>query len=111
MKAVSKAEVGKGGNIILHKVLKVITDAGELDPEDVLLLNSNEIDEYKRWEERRYAIAKDAMVGIIANSHNDDYRYTERGCSQNYTYKLQRSDIAHSAVLYADALLSELSGK
>lgn len=31
------------------------------------------------WEQRRYEIAKDAMVGIIANSHNDDYRYVERG--------------------------------
>jgi hypothetical protein len=34
-------------------------------------------------------IAKDAMVGIIANSHDDDYRFVERGCSQNYKYKLK----------------------
>jgi hypothetical protein len=60
------------------------------------------------WEQRRYEIAKDAMVGIIANSHDDDYRYEERGCSQNYKYKLQRADIAHRAVLYADALIAEL---
>lgn len=60
------------------------------------------------WEQRRYEIAKDAMVGIIANSHNDDYRYVERGCSQNYKYKLERIDIVHRAVLYADALIAEL---
>ena len=60
------------------------------------------------WEQRRYEIAKDAMVGIIANSHNDDYRYVERGYSQNYKYKLKRTDIVHRAVLYADALIAEL---
>lgn len=60
------------------------------------------------WEQRRYEIAKDAMVGIIANSHDDDYRYVERGCSQNYKYKLERTDIVHRSVLYADALIAEL---
>ena len=60
------------------------------------------------WEQRRYEIAKDAMAGIIANSSNDDYRYEERGCLQNYKYKLRRADIAHRAVLYADALIAEL---
>ena len=63
------------------------------------------------WEQRRYEIAKDAMVGIIANSHNYDYRYVERRCSQNYTYKLERADIVHRAVLYADALIAELKKK
>lgn len=63
------------------------------------------------WEHRRYEIAKDAMAGIIANSNNDDYRYEERGCSQNYKYKLRRADIAHRAVLYADALIAELKRK
>lgn len=63
------------------------------------------------WEHRRYEIAKDAMAGIIANSSKDDYRYEERGCSQNYKYKLQRADIAHRAVLYADALIAELKRK
>ena len=60
------------------------------------------------WEHRRYEIAKDAMAGIIANSNNDDYRYEERGCSQNYKYKLRRADIAHRAVMYADALVERL---
>lgn len=60
------------------------------------------------WEQRRYEIAKEAMVGIIANSHDDDYRYVERGHSQNYKYKLQRVDIVHRAVMYADALIAEL---
>lgn len=60
------------------------------------------------WEQRRYEIAKDAMLGIIANSNDDDYRYIERGWSQDYKYKLQREDIVRRAVLYADALIAEL---
>lgn len=60
------------------------------------------------WEQRRYEIAKDAMVGIIANSHDDDYRVVERGPSQNYKYKLERAEIVRRAVLYADALITEL---
>ena len=60
------------------------------------------------WEQRRYEIAKDAMVGIIANSHDDDYRVVERGPSQNYKYKLERAEIVRRAVLYADALIAEL---
>lgn len=56
------------------------------------------------WEQRRYEIAKDAMVGIIANSHNDDYRV----CSQNYKFELERAEIVRRAVLYADALIAEL---
>lgn len=63
------------------------------------------------WEQRRYEIAKDAMVGIIANSHDDDYRVVERGCSQNYKFKLKRAEIVLRAVLYADALIAELKKK
>ena len=63
------------------------------------------------WEQRRYEIAKDAMVGIISNSHDDDYRVVERGPSQNYKFKLERADIARRAVLYADALIAELKKK
>lgn len=59
-------------------------------------------------EQRRYEIAKDAMLGIIANSNDDDYRYIEMGYSKNFKYKLQREDIARRAVLYADALIAEL---
>ena len=63
------------------------------------------------WEQRRYEIAKDAMVGIIANSHDDDYRVVESGCSRNYKYKLARAEIVRRAVLYADALIAELKKK
>ena len=63
------------------------------------------------WEQRRYEIAKDAMVGIIANSHDDDYRVVSRGPSRNYKYKLERADIVRRAVLYADALIDELKKK
>lgn len=80
-------------------------------PQGALILQEQaepKIEFMVNWEHRRYEIAKDAMAGIIANSNNDDYRYEERGCSQNYKYKLRRDDIAHRAVLYADALIAEL---
>lgn len=63
------------------------------------------------WEQRRYEIAKDAMIGIIANSHDDDYSVVERGLSQNYKFKLERAEIVRRAVLYADALIAELKKK
>lgn len=63
------------------------------------------------WEQRRYEIAKDAMVGIIANSNDDDYRVVERGHSRDYKYKLERAEIVRRAVLYADALIAELKKK
>lgn len=83
-------------------------------PQGALILQERaepKIEFMVNWEQRRYEIAKDAMVGIITNSHHDDYRYEERGCSQNYKYKLKRADIVHIAVLYADALISELKRK
>lgn len=83
-------------------------------PQGALILQEQaepKIEFMVNWEQRRYEIAKDAMAGIIANSNNDDYRYVERGYSQNYKYKLQRADIAHRAVLYADALIAELKRK
>ena len=88
--------------------LSKCTGCGSTDLEETIYkLDGSNID----WEQRRYEIAKDVMVGIIANSHDDDYRYVERGPSQNYKYKLERTDIVHRAVLYADALIAELKNK
>ena len=53
------------------------------------------------WEERRYEIALHAMQGIIANSHDRDFRTEGYG----RTYKDSASEIAYSAVAYADALI------
>lgn len=52
------------------------------------------------WEERRYEIALHAMQGIIANSHDRDYRTESYGT----TFKDSASEIAYRAVAYADAL-------
>ena len=86
----------------------------DIVPQGALILQEKaepKIEFMANWEQRRYEIAKDAMAGIIANSSKDDYRDEERGCSQNYKYKLQRADIAYRAVLYADALIAELKRK
>lgn len=53
------------------------------------------------WEERRYEIALHAMQGIIANSHDRDYRTECYGT----TYKDSASEIAYRAVAYAEALI------
>lgn len=63
------------------------------------------------WKRTRVNAAISAMQGIIANSHDDDYRVVERGHSQNYKYKLERAEIVRRAVLYADALIAELKKK
>lgn len=88
--------------------LQKCTGCGSSNLHEIIYsLNGDNID----WEQRRYEIAKEAMIGIIANSHDDDYRYVERGHSQNYKYKLEKTDIAYRAVLYADALITELKDK
>lgn len=53
------------------------------------------------WEERRYEIALHAMQGIIANSHERDYRHESYGT----TYKEAAWKVASYAVDYADALI------
>lgn len=53
------------------------------------------------WEERRYEIALHVMQGIIANSHDRDYRTEGYGT----TYKDSASEIAYRAVAYAEALI------
>lgn len=56
------------------------------------------------WEERRYEIALHAMQGIIANSHERDYRHESYGTM----YKAATWEVATYAVAYADSLISIL---
>lgn len=56
------------------------------------------------WDERRYEIALHAMQGIIANSHERDYRHESYGT----TYKEAAWKVASYAVDYADALIQRL---
>lgn len=53
------------------------------------------------WEERRYEIALHAMQGIIANSHERDYRTESCGIR----YKDSTYEIAYRAVAYAESLI------
>lgn len=55
------------------------------------------------WEQRRYEIAKSAMQGILANSHESDYR-----CGYKGSVKFPPKGVAEWAVEYADALIAEL---
>ena len=63
------------------------------------------------WEQRRYEIAKSAMQGIIANSHDKDYRVLERYSSYDSWRKEYPNEIAETAVSFADALIAELKKK
>ena len=47
------------------------------------------------WEERRYEIALHAMQGIIANSHERDYRHESYGT----TYKEAAWKVADALIL------------
>ena len=58
------------------------------------------------WEQRRYEIAKSAMQGILANSHEFDYR-----CGYKGSVKFPPKGVAEWAVEYADALIAELKDK
>ena len=52
MRAVSKADYRKGGNIPSYEVLKVVTDGGEFKPDEMYFHDYDEDTEYLCWEER-----------------------------------------------------------
>lgn len=62
------------------------------------------------WEQRRYEIAKSAMQGMVANSHERDYRMEEHYPNHGYR-KIDPSEVAEYAVVLADALIAELKKK
>lgn len=105
MRAVSKANYNKGGNIPSYEVLKVVTDGGEFNPDEMYFHDYDEDTEYMCWEERRYDIAKSAMQGIIAN------REMVAAMLLSPNPKGLEYQVARSAVQYADALIVELKKK
>lgn len=46
MRAVSKADYGKGGNIPSYEVLKVVTECGEFNPDEMYFHDYDEDMEY-----------------------------------------------------------------
>lgn len=99
MKAVSKAYYRKGGNIPSYKVLKVVTDSGEFDPDEMYFHDYDEDTEYLCWEERRADFAKSAMNGILSRKNNLPFDTHEKKVCE---------EVARVAVVLADALIAEL---
>ena len=99
MRAVSKADYGKGGNIPSYKVLKVFTDGGEFNPDEMYFHDYDEDTEYMCWEERRYDVAKSAMNGILSRRNNLPFDTHEKKVCE---------EVARVAVALADALIAEL---
>lgn len=93
MRAVSKADYGKGGNIPSYEVINVLTDGGLYNVDELLFYDCNEDAEYPRWEERRYEIAKMCVAAIVNRCGNVDYVGIR------------------NSVEYADALIAELKKK
>lgn len=60
------------------------------------------------WKQARVDAAIGAMQGIIANSHDKDYRVRERYSSYDSWRKKYPNEIAETAVAFADALIAEL---
>lgn len=60
------------------------------------------------WEQRRYEIAKDAMVAIIANSHSEDYRNKYDGYGTTHWNKIRPDEVATLAIKYSNALVDLL---
>ena len=99
MRAVSKADYGKGGNIPSYEVLKVVTDGGEFKPDEMYFHDYDEDSEYLCWEERRADFAKSAMNGILSRNNNLPFNTHEKEVSE---------EIARISVVLADALIAEL---
>ena len=88
-----------------ESLIEALQDIGDIKyAVESIAYADNKID----WEQRRYEIAKDAMVGIIANSHDKDYRVRERYSSYDSWRKEYPDEIAETAVAIADALIAEL---
>lgn len=99
MRAVSKADYGKGGNIPSYEVLKVVTNGGEFAPDEMYFHDYNEDTEYLCWEERRADFAKSAMNGILSRKNNLPFDTHEKEFIE---------EVARISVALADALIVEL---
>ena len=99
MRAVSKADYAKGGNIPSYEVLKVVTNGGEFKPDEMYFHDYDEDTEYLCWEERRADFAKSAMNGILSRNNNLPFDALEKEISE---------ELARLSVVLADALIAEL---
>lgn len=99
MRAVSKADYGKGGNIPSYEVLKVVTDGGEFNPDEMYFHDYDEDTEYLCWEEQRADFAKSAMNGILSRTNNLPFNTHEKEVCE---------EIARISIVLADALIAEL---
>ena len=59
------------------------------------------------WEQRRYEIAKEAMIGILSNEDEVNYACSEAEYSKNEKHTCPKA-ISKYAVACADALIAEL---
>lgn len=99
MRAVSKADYNKGGNIPSYEVLTVVTDGGEFGVDEMYFHDYDEDTEYLCWEERRADFAKSAMNGILSRKNNLPFDTHEKKVCE---------EVARVAVSLADALIVEL---
>ena len=102
MRAVSKVDYAKGGNIPSYKVLKVVTDGGEFNPDEMYFHDYDEDAEYLCWEERRADFAKSAMNAILSN------REMVATMLRSPNPKGFEYQVARKSVPFADALIDEL---
>ena len=100
----------------LHKFLATHHENVECDTclnvfEDLRNLVAEICEEEKviDWEQRRYEIAKEAMIGILSNEYEVNYACSEAEYSKNEVRTVPKS-ISRFAVACADALIAELKG-
>ena len=102
MRAVSKVDYSKGGNIPSYEVLKVVTECGEFNPDEMYFHDYDEDTEYLCWEERRADFAKSAMNGILSRNNNLPFCTHEKEVCE---------EVARISVVLADSLIAELKKK
>ena len=104
MRAVSKVDYAKGGNVPSYEVLKVVTDGGEFNPDELYFHDYDEDTEYLCWEERRADFANSAMNAMLANPE-----LLQVVTSKEYVVgTFCQNRVAKVSVDYADALIAEL---
>lgn len=75
-----------------------------------IMINANDIDitDYSRyidWEQRRYEIAKEAVTAIMSN---EDFCAQVLYEGAQHNQRQIQTNIAHAAVIFANALIEEL---
>ena len=85
---------------------EILQQGAPLEP---YIFETNREEQNIDWEQRRYEIAKQAMLGILSNEEEVEYACSTVKYSENEPHTIPKA-ISKFAVACADALIAELKG-